>query len=305
MIWEYTLKVIPELPTYNHNSHGFVARCFLTGTILKTVVARSVQLNKKLTKDEIFFLVDGCIEGLTPGSITRALRFNELSAHKVAVAISKKSGESPDLNQVVQEIKRQLVIREQICPMERMDKLLMWLNMFRGPDAELSKIREKAMKSHENGISVEQEDPDLMVKSILNCHSIWQKYWARKKNEFESRRRTFATDDKRDSKRPRYSAPNSDFRPKTAETSGSRQPFVPRKTPFDLYDKAKLSIEPTKTNPSLWIKGLDNKKKEELKASNACLLCEKIGHRLIDCRSKQKAFDTGRFCYKPEEQKKK
>jgi hypothetical protein len=290
-------------------SQGFVARCFLTGAILKTVVARSVQLDKKLTKDEIFLIVDGGIEGLTPGNITRALRFNELSAHKVAVAMSKKSEDFPDLNQVVQEIKRQLVVREQICPMERLDKLLMWLHMFRGSDVELSKIREKAMKSHENGISVEQEDPDLMVKSILNCNSIWQKYWARKKSEFESRRRNFATDDKRDSKRLRYSAPNSDFRLRTTEASTSRQPFVSRtpfvakKTPFEVFDKTKLSKEPTKANPSLWIKGLNNKKKEDLKMRNACLLCEKPGHRLVDCKSKGKAFDEERFCYKPEEKK--
>jgi hypothetical protein len=278
--------------------HGFVARCFLEGPILDTVIASAAELKRSLTKAEIFRIVDNGVEGSTPGVITLAERFNELSAHKVAVALSKKSDGPPDLSQIVQELKRHVAERERVCPMGWLDKILMWLHMFRGPDPELKQIRKKARKHHDaNGIPVEQKDPDLMLSTICNCNDIWQTYWSRKKREYDSRTRSYH-EDKRNAngKRPFSSLPPNSSTPSKA-ASGKPTASL---DPFKVPGKAKLSMTPTETCKRLWIRGMTKDKKDKLMSKQLCMLCEQKGHRIDKCKEREKAFSDGRFCFRPE-----
>jgi hypothetical protein len=98
-------------------------------------------------------------------------------------------------------------------------------------------------------------------------------------------------------KRTLPQAERQTVRSKDWKGKGFNEPNL-KTDPFGFLGKENLSYFATKTCNTLWIKGWDRKRMDQLRKSGGCLVCGQQGHIMKDCRYKQRLFLAERFCFR-------
>jgi hypothetical protein len=324
LVFVYKFKV-DEAIKMSHvpvDQHGYVARKFLKGKIENQVLLIAAKNpDKVLSKTDIFAVVDAGIQGTTPGLITRGDKFVRASAVQIGLEIERKTGKAPELSQVLQEIKILCQARDDLSKFDVLSRLQWYLHLFRGHNEFLRAICKKARECLKDSITVEQENPKLMMEQLSHCTELWGQFW-RTKGKFDNGhdqsdvpngsghsipingKRPFPQNGKPSNM---ASGQAKDWKGKGVEVQstktysravGPKEPTV-HSDPFRVIGKENLSATPTAICKTLWIKGWDRKKMDRLRAERCCLVCGAKGHMLKDCTEKKKLFKEEKFCFRP------
>jgi hypothetical protein len=186
--------------------------------------------------------------------------------------------------------------------------------LLRGPAEELVEMRDVASTKHDNGIKVQQLDPDLMVRSILSCGKVWQSYYQRQGNKVPSdvtdedsreERRQDGASGSRDRKAGAGKRPNPNPNPrdrKRPNPPGTARPAPPTDRgsfdPFTRYGSL-VTASRTDSNVRPWVKNMTSQKSAALRAEKKCIFCEKVGHFSDMCPDREGMFRAKKACFHP------
>ena len=306
------------------DQHGYVARKFLKGKIEGHALLLAAKTPEKvLTKKEIFEFVDASIQGTTPGLVTRGEKFARASAVQIGLDIEKKTGKYPELSALLQEIKILEQARDDLSKFDVLSRLQWYLHLFRGNNGSLRAICKKARECLKDSITVEQENPKLMMEQLSHCTEQWVLFWRTKSRQdcgLSDAVGEATTQDQANGngngKRPMQQSgkPNSTangqskgWKGKSAEVQsgktfsravGGKEPTV-MSDPFRVLGKDNLSASPNATCRTLWVKNWNRTKMDKLRKAGCCLICGQKGHIVKDCDQKNVLFDKGLFCFRP------
>jgi hypothetical protein len=318
-IFKYLVNDTIQMSHVPVEQHGYVARKFLKGKIANHVLLVAAKSpDKVLTKGQIFDIVDAGIQGTTPGIITRGEKYLKASALQIGLDIEKKTGNFPELSQVLQEIKTLTQGRDDLSKFDLLSMLQWYLHLFRGGNENLRAICKKARECLKDSITVEQEDPKLMAEQLSHCGELWVQFWRTKgKPEMNGTPNTNIPNGNGNGKRtfPQAGNPNGgqtvkskDWKGKGMEVTlgktyshalGKKEPNL-KTDPLTVLGRENLSSNPITVCNTLWIKGWDRKKMDQLRKSGSCLICGQMGHGAKECGERQKHFQAEKFCFRPQ-----
>ena len=180
-VYKFKVEEAIKMSNVPVDQHGYVARKFLKGKIEGHALLVAAKTPEKvLTKWDIFAFVDASIQGTTPGLVTRGEKFVRISAVQIGLEIEKKTGKNPELSAVLQEIKILEQARDDLSKFDVLSRLQWYLHLFRGTNGPLRAICKKARECLKDSITVEQENPKLMMEQLSHCTKQWVQFWRTK-----------------------------------------------------------------------------------------------------------------------------
>jgi hypothetical protein len=225
------------------------------------------------------------------------------------------------MSQVLQEIKTLTQARDDLLKLDLLSRLQWYMHLFRGRNESIVAIRKKARECLKDSITVEQEDPKLMAEQLSHCGELWVQFWRTKgrpdANGMPIEGREGAPIPNGNGKRQfaQGAKPNGvqsdrskDWKGKDNEVNsgksysqalGKKEPTL-KTDPFAALGRENLSANPTQICNTIWIKGWDRKRMDQLRKAGCCLVCGQKGHIIKDCRKKEELFLAGKFCFRPQ-----
>jgi hypothetical protein len=323
LVYKYKVEEAIQLSKVPVDQQGYVARKFLKGKIeAHALLIAAKTPEKHLSKGDIFAFVDASIQGTTPGLVTRGEKFVRASAAQIGLDLEKRTGKSPELASVLQEIKILEQARDSLSKFDVLSRLQWYLHLFRGSNVSLRAIVKKARECLKGSITVEQEDPKQMLEQLSHCTEQWVQFW-RTKTRFDCGLCDVVEPSTTDrpngnnngnGKRPIQQLARPAF-PANGQTKGwkgkevqsgktysravgGKEPTV-SSDPFGVLGKDNLSPVPTDRCKVLWVKNWDRTKMDKLRKAGCCLICGEKGHMVKDCIQKHDLFGKGLFCFRP------
>jgi hypothetical protein len=324
LVYKYKVEEAIKMSKVPVDQHGYVARKFLKGKIeAHALLIAAKTPEKSLSKGDIFAFVDASIQGTTPGLVTRGEKFVRASAAQIGFDLEKKTGKAPELSSVLQEIKILEQARDDLSKFDVLSRLQWYLHLFRGSNGSLRAIVKKARECLKGSITVEQENPKLMLEQLSHCTEQWVQFW-RTKTRYDcgltdtvgEPSTTDQANGNGNGKRPMQQLAKPTFptngqakgwKGKGAEVQsgktfsravGGKEPTV-MSDPFRVLGKDNLSATPTAQCRTLWVKNWDRTKMDKLRKAGCCLICGQKGHIVKDCDQKNDLFGKGLFCFRP------
>jgi hypothetical protein len=201
-----------------------------------------------------------------------------------------------------------------------LSRLQWYLHLFRGHNKFLKAICKKAKECLKDSITVEQENPKLMMEQLSHCAELWVHFW-RTKGKLEigqadhvdvpngngngNGKRTFPQPGKANGV---ANGKAKDWKGKGVEVQsgktysravGNNEPTF-QSDPFKVLGKKNPSATPTAICNTIWIKGWDRNKMDKLRKAGCCLVCGQKGHIVKDCSEKIKLFNVEKICFRPQ-----
>ncbi len=300
------------------SAYSYAACLLLTGTALELVVTYQSQNDEVPDQATVFALLESQLADSATGQLTEALQINSMHILSIArdLQVRMRASVAPDISTVMSEIR---VIRDRRNKIHAFDTLsyCIWiLNLLRGPAEELVEMRDVASTKHENGIKVQQLDPDLMVRSILSCGKVWQSYYQRQSNKVPSdvtdedsreERRQDGASGSRDRKAGAGKRPNSNPNPNPRDRKKPNPPGTGRPTPptdrgsFDPFTRYGSLVTASRTDLNVrpWVKNMTSQKSAALRVDKKCIFCEKVGHFSDMCPDRESMFRAKKACFHP------
>jgi hypothetical protein len=298
------------------SAYSYAACLLLTGGALELIVTYQAQNEEVPDQATVFALLESQLADSATGQLTEALQINNMHILSIAkdLQVRMRASVAPDISTVMSEIR---IIRDRRNKIHAFDTLsyCIWiLNLLRGPAEELVEMRDVASTKHDNGIKVQQLDPDLMVRSILSCGKVWQSYYQRSGNKVPSdvtdedsreERRQDGASGSRDRKAGASKRPNPNPNPRDKKRSnplGAPRPAPPTDRgsfdPFTRYGSL-VTASRTDSNVRPWVKNMTSQKSAALRAEKKCIFCEKVGHFSDMCPDREGMFRAKKACFHP------
>jgi hypothetical protein len=298
------------------SAYSYAACLLLTGGALELIVTYQAQNEEVPDQATVFALLESQLADSATGQLTEALQINNMHILSIAkdLQVRMRASVAPDISTVMSEIR---IIRDRRNKIHAFDTLsyCIWiLNLLRGPAEELVEMRDVASTKHDNGIKVQQLDPDLMVRSILSCGKVWQAYYQRSGNKVPSdvtdedsreERRQDGASGSRDRKAGSGKRPNPNPNPRDKKRSnplGAPRPAPPNDRgsfdPFSRYGSL-VTASRTDLNVRPWVKNMTSQKSAALRAEKKCIFCEKVGHFSDMCPDREGMFRAKKACFHP------
>ena len=299
------------------SAYSYAACLLLTGTALELVVTYQSQNDEVPDQATVFALLESQLADSATGQLTEALQINSMHILSIArdLQVRMRASVAPDISTVMSEIR---VIRDRRNKIHAFDTLsyCIWiLNLLRGPAEELVEMRDVASTKHENGIKVQQLDPDLMVRSILSCGKIWQSYYQRQPKspsdvtdeDSREERRQDGASGSRDRRAGAGKRPNSNPNPNPRDRKKPNPPGTGRPTPptdrgsFDPFTRYGSLVTASRTDLNVrpWVKNMTSQKSAALRVDKKCIFCEKVGHFSDMCPDRESMFRAKKACFHP------
>ncbi len=298
------------------SAYSYAACLLLTGTALELIVTYQSQNEEVPDQATVFALLESQLADSATGQLTEALQINSMHILSIAkdLQVRMRASVAPDISTVMSEIR---IIRDRRNKIHAFDTLsyCIWiLNLLRGPAEELVEMRDVASTKHDNGIKVQQLDPDLMVRSILSCGKVWQAYYQRSGNKVPSdvtdedsreERRQDGASGSRDRKsgagKRHNSNPNPRDRKKPTPPSTGRPAPPSDRGSFDPFTRYGSLVTSSKTDMNVrpWVKNMTSQKSAALRADKKCIFCETVGHFSDMCPDREGMFRAKKACFHP------
>jgi hypothetical protein len=301
---------------------SFVACLLLKGTALELVVTYENQNDEVPDQGTVFALLESQLADTATGLLTEALHIHGMHILSIAKELQAKMGNSavPDIAVVISEVRTIRDRRNKIHPFDTLSYCLWLLHLLRGEAAELVEIRDVASTKYDEGIKMQQLEPDCMIRSILSCGKAWKSYYQCQGNKTPGDAHIPAGGGGRDDgcRRDGASGSGVDRRscaPKrlnpdpnghhdnkrVAAPPNSGRPARSDRGAFDPFTHYGSLVTSCKTESNVrpWVKGMNSARSTSLREQKKCLFCEKIGHFAGDCPDKEGMFWAKKACFHP------
>ncbi len=320
LTYRYHVKQVMDISNAPKTASAFsYAACLLlTGTALELVVTYQNQNDEVPDQGTVFALLESQLADSATGQLTEALQINGMHILGIAKDLQARMRASvaPDISTVMSEIR---IIRDRRNKIHAFDTLsyCIWiLNLLRGDAAELVEMRDVASTKHDNGIKVQQLDPDLMVRSILSCGKAWKSYYSRQGNRVpsdeqdadrreEGRRNDGASgsggDRRAGAGKRANTTPNNPREKKRPTPPIAGRPASTDRGAFDPFARYGSLVTSGKTDMNVrpWVKNMTGQKSAALRSERKCIFCEKVGHFADVCPEKERMFQAKKACFHP------
>lgn len=301
--WHYDLNSIFTLHDVTNDKHKAVAAFTLLEGRAQSEARKLTPIDKEgrlqyPTFQTYVQMLERIVKATQPGDLSltsKCWKYNIL----VAGTITFKKYNRVEMHAELLTFTK--LIEKRAHPVDKVTTCAMIVNTFRDIPEIYDNIK---TYQDEDGVRVEYSNPTNLQRNLLQYEEIYR---------FAVMRAT-RTPQNMTSVIPqaKRTVPNlSTISGATPSGSGttSKKPKIQQTTqksyvsPFERFPRSALKWQ-LKTNEdashfSLFIKGSNRQKSEQLKTAGKCFLCKRKGHTFASCPDKKKLFDAGEFCYFP------